>query len=381
MSRAFHVRALTSVVRVEFDDSVTPEALELLTQPWADLRLPDWDGPATPVLRGAIGDPRDQPESRDGIRHLTATSAEELADSIASALTLIGIGDLAGEALMLHAAAVSLDDGRVIGFVGPSGRGKTTAALELGGSFGYVTDETLAVRPDGSVIPFPKPLSIGERPAHKRLADAAALGLRAAPADDLRLEAIVLLDRRPGLERPEVESVSLVDALTDLVPQTSYLAALPSPLRTLADLVRSTGGIRRVSYSEASTLASAVDEILATRHDDRAMLIDVSEESQRDCDCSRGAVEEPRPVGTYRRTKHSDALMVDDRLIVLRPNEVTVLDGLGPVVWLAASDSTDDDLREAALNEVGAPPPGIDATAVVAEAVAQLVNAELLAKR
>lgn len=381
MPTAFHVRALESVVRIELEDSLSPDEQVLIADQWSDLRLTDVDATAASVLRARVGDPSVQPESRDGIRFLTAGSAEELADVIASAVTLTGIGDLAGEALMLHAAAVARPDGGVIGFVGPSGRGKTTAALELGRSFDYVTDETLAVRPDGTVIPFPKPLSIGERPAHKRLGNAASLGLRSATGDSLRLEAIVLLDRRPGFDRPVVEWVPLTEALEHLVPQTSYLSAMLRPLRTLVDLVTSTGGIRRVTYSEASTLATVVDEIVALRDDVDSVLLDVSNESQRDCDCARGREETPGLDGTYRRTKHSDALMVDDRLIVLRPNEVTVLDGVGPVVWLAASDSTDDELREAALNELPPPPPGVDPAEVVAAAVRQLVSAELLAKR
>ena len=84
---------------------------------------------------------------------------------------------------------------------------------------------------------------------------------------------------------------------------------------------------------------------------------------------------------TYRRTQHTDALLVDEQLLVLRPNEVTVLDGVGPIVWLAANDSTDDELREAAISQLGEPPEGVDSSQVVAATIQELMDAQLLARR
>jgi hypothetical protein len=388
MPTAFNVRALTSTVQIELEDTLDPDEQKAITSQWADLMVePD----AVPVqtIRGGIGQPVDETR-RGNVTPLLALSADELADRIASAVTLVGIGDLSGEALMLHAAAVSLDDGRVVGFIGPSGRGKTTAARALGESFGYVTDETLAVRVDGSVVPYPKPLSIGERPSYKRPTSASSLGLGLAPADGLHLAALVLLDRQPDVRQPRVESISLTEALPDLVPQTSYFSQIERPLRALVQLVQSTGGVRRVVYSDASTLPALIDEIIATTYDDDSVVTDVASDSLRDCDCYGGllpdasvATDSPAEVipGTYRRAQHTDALLIDDQLLVLRPHEVTVLEGVGPVVWLAANDSTDDDLHQAAMRELPEPPEGVDPSHVIAAAIQQLVDAQLLARR
>jgi energy-coupling factor transporter ATP-binding protein EcfA2 len=376
MPTTFHVRALASPLRIELDDSVAPADQAAILAQWNDLITED---DAAMTIRATIGEATENGTA--GQTLVSAPSAEELADTLTSTATLLGIGGLSGEALMLHASAIALDDGRVIGFVGPSGRGKTTAAKALAHTFGYITDETLAIRPDGEVISYPKPLSIGTRPQHKTPMAASALGLRIpAASDDLRLAALVLLDRRKGIDRPRVEPVTLIEALGELVPQTSYLSQMTGALANLVRLIRSTGGVRRVVYSEADTLPSIVDEILATTHDDVESVTDVSRESQQGCGCGAGSSDEVASgaPGTYRRTAHTNAVLVDDRLIVLRTDQVTVLEGVGPIVWLAAQDSTDAELLEAVLEQLPAPPPGVDPAGVVADAVSELLDAKLL---
>jgi energy-coupling factor transporter ATP-binding protein EcfA2 len=380
MPTAFHVRALESIVRVELDETLTEAERESIASQWVDVSIGE-DATANETILAGLGSSDE--ETPHGVTPVRAPSVEELSDLLASSVTLRGIGNLAGHALMLHAAAVSLEDGRVIGFVGPSGRGKTTAARVLGRRFGYVTDETLGVRADGSVIAYPKPLSIGDRPEYKQVSAASAVGLR-KPVDELTLGAIVILDRRPDVDAPRIETVPLTEALADLVPQTSYFSALSRPLFTLVQLARSTGGIRRVVYSEAEHLPDLIDEILETTEDDDAMVTEVADQSRRDCDCAKGGggdVPASSEAGTYRRTDHSDALLLDEQLLILRPSQITVLEGVGPVVWLAASDSTEADLREAALSQLPEPPEGVDPGQVVATTLQQLVEAQLLARR
>jgi hypothetical protein len=383
MPTTFNVRALTSTVRVELDDTVTLAEQETIAAQWADLAVEAVDDP-THTIRAGVGSPTEESAWSTTV----APSAEVLADQITSEVTFAGINRLRGKALMLHAAAISTDDGRVIGFVGPSGRGKTTASRALGTAFGYVTDETLAIQPDGVVVPYAKPLSLGERPGNKRTEAASALGLKPTAADDLRLAALVLLDRRPGIEQPYVEPVPVTDVVAELVPQSSFLTELEHPLRTLAELVVSTGGVRRVVYSEAESLPMLIDEILShTGEDGQTMLTDV-DTTERDCDCfndllqaQRDGVEKQRidgPPGTYRRAGHMDALLVDDQLLVLTPGSVTVLEGVGPVVWLAASDSTEDELRAAVLRQLPEPPEGVNPAVVVATAIHELVDRGLL---
>ena len=259
MPTAFDVRALASTVRVELDDSLSAEERESIRSHWADLIVDGTEAPNL-TLRGSVA-AKPAETKRDNVKSITVRSSDELADRLTSEITLGAIGGLSGDALMLHASAVALEDGGVIGLVGPSGRGKTTASRVLGRTFGYVTDETLAIRTDGSVVAYPKPLSIAPTadpgaaadvdPDAKNAVPASTLGLRTVPEGELHLAAIVLLDRRPGIERPYVESVTLTEALSELAPQTSYLAALDRPLRTLAELVDGTGGVRRIVYSEA----------------------------------------------------------------------------------------------------------------------------------
>ncbi len=383
MPTAFDVRALASTVRIELDDSLSVDEQAAIAAQWSDLIVDDGEAPRRTISAGVSGM---LPEADSPT--VVAPSAEILADLIATEITHEGITELRGQALMLHAAAISLDDGRVIGFVGPSGRGKTTASRALGAAFGYVTDETLAVRPDGTVVPYPKPLSLGERPGHKRTEGARALGLKPATDAPLQLAAIVLLDRQSDVVEPVLEHVPLTEVLAELVPQTSFLPELENPLRTLAELVMSTGGVRRAVYAEADTLPSLIDQILSDPAEDLDMRLTEVATPERDCDCFKHLLPEqypdapePRgdgPVGTYRRATHRDALMVDDQLLVLVPGNVTVLDGIGPIVWLAANDSTEAELTTAALRQLPEPPEGIDPSVVVAVAVRDLVDAGLL---
>ncbi|WP_400997718.1 hypothetical protein [Agromyces sp. GXQ0307] len=380
MPTAFDVRVLDSVVRVDFDPSVPDDVRGAISGHWVD--LVERDAEPTITIRATMVP--GQASADPAQRVVSGPSAERLAANIVSEATLAGIGELAGSALMLHAGAVALEDGRVIALVGPSGRGKTTASRALGRGLGYVTDETLAVYPDGEVLPYRKPLSVGTEPAAKTPIPASSAGLRELPSARLVLDAIVVLDRREGVEAPYVETIPLLDALEELVPQTSFLTRLRAPLRTLVTTVLSTGGVRRVVYSEAETLPGLVDEILAARSDESPHLVDVGV-STTDCDCGAKLGEQSdvvpaAPGAVYRRSEYRDALSVDDALVVYRRNIVSVLDGIGPVLWFAASDTTAAELTDAALREMPAPPADIDPARVVEATLDELVAADLLVR-
>src|SRR5690606_2237523 len=57
---------------------------------------------------------------------------------LSSHVTMAAIGHQQGSLVMLHAGALALPDGRVVAFVGPSGRGKTTLTAALSREYGYV---------------------------------------------------------------------------------------------------------------------------------------------------------------------------------------------------------------------------------------------------
>ncbi|BDZ64528.1 hypothetical protein [Agromyces mangrovi Wang et al. 2018] len=389
MSSPITVRALATTVCIAPDETLPESDRAALAVQWSDLLIDD-DARAALTIHVGIGPSELEILSVDD-RRLVAGSFEELADRLATEVTLAGLKSLQGQALLLHACAVDVGDGRVVAFVGPSGRGKTTAAEALAHEFGYVTDETVAVRRDGTVVSYRKPLSIGSRPGSKLHVPASGLGLKAVSEDALELAAVVLLDRRPDVESPRVEQVPLAEGLPELVRQTSYLTLMHRPLRTVSDLLRSTGGIRRVVYGEAATLPAIMDEILEATDPEPPMLVDVATRSNRDCGCVQDLVPgepittntplEEAPPGSYRRTVHSDSLMIDDSLFVLKEFDVLVLEGLGPIVWLGAEDSTEDELRATALEQLPEPPEGVDPALVVSGAIKDLLDAGLLVQR
>lgn len=388
MSPTFLVRALDALVRIDLDETLSQEEQEFIRARWADLEVDD-DGADAVRLRVELGRPEHGLDTPRQIL-VRGETLDELASNLVTQVSVQAANSIAGSGLILHAAGVALDDGRVIGFVGASGSGKTTVARELGARLGYVTDEVLAVRPDGTVISYAKPLGLDAGSATKRQASASSLGLRALPDAPLRLAALVLLDRVAGADSPQIEDVPLVDAIGELTRQSSYLSQLNRPLQTLIDIIQNSGGVRSVSYTEASQLEAVIDDLLAAASDERVTLTSVAS-AKGDCDCFPdvypGApvkAEVPfaeAPPGSYRRAVHTDAVMFDDYLVLLANQEVTVLAGVGPTVWLAASDTSEDELREIALNELPPPPPGVDAGAIVSATLQQLVDAQLLARR
>jgi hypothetical protein len=182
---------------------------------------------------------------------------------LSSTLTGAAISANFGELWMLHACAVADPaTGATAVLVAPSGMGKTTAAVALGRHFGYLSDETAAIRPDGALVPYPKPLSVlldGRGP--KRQHSPSDLGLLAAPATPW-LAAIALLDRN-GSGAPRVEALRTVEALPALAEQTSALQRHERPLHMVAEHLHRTGGLRRISYREAEDLVPVVAELIA----------------------------------------------------------------------------------------------------------------------
>ena len=200
------------------------------------------------------------------------TNPAVMLSGLSQQVTLAAIEAARGRAWMLHAAGIATPDGQVVVLVGPSGRGKTTASRALGAVYGYVSDETVAIDDDGRVWPYRKPLSVIENPeAPKTQMPPSAVGLKPLPDAELRVAAVVLLDRDPSHpEEPTVEVTDLGDALEELISQTSFLHDQPAALRFIAALAAATGGIRTVKYREAATLPSVIPELVKPGGFDRA---------------------------------------------------------------------------------------------------------------
>lgn len=191
----------------------------------------------------------------------------DLMQLLTQAVTRAAIDAQMGRLVMLHAAGIqSPDTGAVVALVGPGGTGKTTLIRTLGPGRGYVSDETVAVTADDTVLPYPKPLSIRRQPAGlwKDETDPLELGVL-APAPQGSLVAVVLLDRQDGYAGPPaVEAVPTLDAIAALTPETSHLPEMEKPLQRMAALCDNVGGVVRVTYAEAEDLAPLVDGWLET---------------------------------------------------------------------------------------------------------------------
>lgn len=377
MSSAFEVSALGVVVRIDLDDSVSESMALTVRRQWADALVTDAASPVI-ALRYGVRHGSDAPILQDPPRSVVKDEAS-LPSRIATDVTYAALRAMSGAALLFHACAVALDDGRVIGFVGPSGRGKTTAAQRLGEDFGYVTDEALGVRFDGAVLPYAKPLSIGRHPQRKSQVAPSELGMRSAPGGRLELAALVLLDRRDDVDEPYVESVRLRDAIPELAENISYFAIVPRPLRTLSEAMLRTGGVRRAVYRDAASLADLVPGILRTTDSEPPVLSEVPDPSPP---TPRGSDARERPADwSYRRAPHTDAIRVDGELFIFRDHEILRLSDLGAAVWLAGDDSTADDVYAAAMQTLDAPPLGVDAGEAVQRVLHELIDAGLMTRR
>jgi hypothetical protein len=302
---------------------------------------------------------------------LQAASFEELAENLTSRLTVAAILANAGQLTMLHACGVADPvTGAVVALVAKSGTGKTTAASALARTYGYVTDETVAIRPDGSVVPYPKPLSLKqEYVVPKRQVGPDELGLQPAPAKPF-IQSIVLLDRVEGTHPvlPALSKVPLADALLALIPDSSSQGDIAQPLQSLCRLIDSVGGVWRVRYSEAADLPEAL-----------APLFEEQRPSKPEWDApgvTTGLT--PIPASHIRRTAAKDAVTIDGDVLVMLDSEIVRLSGIGLAIWEATADAVaEDQLAEEVGKQHGTPDGYRDA---LSEAVKQLIAKSVLEK-
>ena len=196
----------------------------------------------------------------DGSPDSVARSLQLLTQSV----TLAAIGARAGRDVMFHAGGLSdPTTGASMVYVAPGGTGKTTVTTTLGHGRGYLSDETIAVGTDGTIVCYPKPLSV--RRSEGAIKDETAPGaMRLTPACATPwIAGLVALRRDLAPGAPvDVVDVPLLDALVMLAPETSSLARLERPLRRLADVVEMAGGLSVVHFADAAQLEPLVGEVL-----------------------------------------------------------------------------------------------------------------------
>ncbi len=200
---------------------------------------------------------------REAISHVNDRTFFE---SVVNQATNLAIRSRRGSRLLFHGAALAHPSlGTAIALVAESGTGKTTATRHLGRELAYLTDETVSISlepgDDYRVEPFAKPLSTlegGVRPKVQHSPESLGL-MPASLALDTRLVAVAVLDRirdevdEIGPKAPEhnpdrpsgVSRLQLVDAIAELVGQTSSLTAVPRGLVAFATMLDECGGAVR----------------------------------------------------------------------------------------------------------------------------------------
>jgi hypothetical protein len=276
---------------------------------------------------------------------LQAPSFDALAESLTSHLTSAAVAENAGELMMLSACGVAAPEtGAVMALVGKSPAARTAAASVLARTFGYITDEIVAVEPDGSVVPYPKPLSVDQETGDEETGDQEAgdeeagapnrqvgpdqLGLRPAPPRPF-LQSIVLLDRadapqpgdlgqgRPG---PVLRQLKMADALVALMPDSPSQAEMDQPLQSLCRLIDFVGGVWQLTYSEAAELPRVLEPLFRKRRRVRPVW------AAAPLDAESGAI----PDEWLGRVEPKDAVFVDGDLLLMLDTEIVRISGIAP---------------------------------------------------
>ncbi|MFJ6453379.1 hypothetical protein [Paenarthrobacter sp. NPDC091669] len=358
------VNALGGLVRIRFDYSGHGYDEDLameLHRPWQDATNHD------PAIRAA----------EDEIAELVWPFPDKggIAGSVAELsthATLAAIEAKRGNLLMLHAAGIADESGQVLAFIGPSGRGKTTLARELGAVYGYVTDETVGIDLDGTVHPYRKPLSViqpGE--IYKAQLAPSALELKELPATSLRLAGLVLVSRvHVVLAEAELTDVGLCEALAALVPEVSYLADLDKPLQTIAQHVDRCGAIQRLTYTDAAQVLPVISNLLR-RSEPEAWAAVLPAESSGVLNPFAPESFVPAPVLDAVEAGGQTAILDVDRV-------VHVLDGVGPLVWKLLGEGLDFDSLATEVDRQFGSPPGLSLNEAVVGVLQALVDAGLV---
>lgn len=351
MTHFFDVSALGLRVRVSFAADTDAAFVQRASGAWVDAILSDAGEPDIDVAVPLPGD------------------EDAILERLSVDVTLAALSVRRGSMFMFHAAGLAAPDGRVVAFVGRSGRGKTTLTRTLAQTYGYVSDETVAIDDDLTVYPYRKPLSLVREGKPKDQVAGSSLGLRALPDHPLRLSALVILDRVEGVPEPRLSRVSLVDVIEELTAQTSYLAEMQQPLQALAALIARVGGLLRVTYSEAEALDRCLDEILSGAVDPLA-----ATELRGVDDCEMGDADS----AGLRIAQPTDVIASDEYLILLIDREIRVLGGIAPGLWESIARGDDAaETRSHVLARYGTPPVG-DPDALIDGALDELVDTGVL---
>ena len=356
---SLYVRAMGVTVEIAVPDQPTRDRL---AHQWSRAVVPAPDEPAAAHTTAHSG-PKETEASRDY--------------GLTTQVTMAALRATAGRRINLHAGGVADERRRVLAVVGPSGTGKTTATVALARRLGYVSDETVSIDAAGTVAPHPKPLSVVVDPTrlpNKEQLSPDDLGFLPTP-DEGRLTRLVLLHRgaegRRGLSR-----LPTAEGMLQLIEQSSSLSQVPRPLQVLMALIEECGGLWTLVYDE---IEEHVDE-----------LVELLDEPPRHAGPPSGpkltwhpgetelplSPDESGPL--LARRPWTEAVEIDDELVVLAESRALLLADLTATAWLhLARPCSMEELVRAAEQAHGAHP---EAPAIVGEAVARLVEEGLAAR-
>lgn len=347
-------------VRVSGDQGASPETLASLMQ----RLLSAWS--ESPVTH----EPSDDALDVD-LGVVTEQNFERVHSTMSTRVTLAALEHHAGTSLMFHAGGIARDDGSVAVIVGPSGRGKTTTMRHLARDYGYVSDETVTIAPDGAVLPYRKPLSvITEGHTHKLQVSPSELGLQPLPSAPLTVGALALLERaEAGVDESSVQPVPLGAGIVGLVEQSSYLMDLDRPLCRIAELAVQVGGIKQLTVGAPERITEVAAQLFIPG------------------DAPRWEQVVPAAIADRRHERPAafvpgevfDAIECEDGTVVFAKNRQSMLlDGVGPVIWRAACEGDDWPALITRVEEAFGPAPGGDTRDAILTAAAQLVEAGVL---
>lgn len=388
-STTLRLRLAGVPTRLDLAPGHAPLAAELAVL-WAHLLDPvDPAAPASLHRRYILPRPTGEPAPAETSRTQVIVPGEGAAYAVSGDLTRALIHHHLGRRILLHAGTVHHDHLGVLVLVGPSGAGKSTATLTLSREGRYLTDELTILDPENhQVTGYPKPISRRGDGAGKRDHSLAELGLIAA--ESAPRPGLVVLLSRDAAASARLERVPHIEALREIIAQSSSLWQVPGALSALHALLERTGGAVRAHYREATELAALLaapppplraedaEELPeAEPVTDPLMPESASTSAEIDTGTETGTEVDARP-GLLTAASAAQALAIGEEILVLSERRAVQLQGLPALAYALLREAgtlREDELLTRLVAEIGEHP---EAGTLLAEALGILSGQGLL---